>query len=222
MSILSLVDVEKIYVRGTIKVPALKKVNLNIEEGDFVAIVGPSGSGKSTLLNVIGGLDRPSNGKIILKGENLSELSEDDLARIRRDEIGFIFQQYNLIHTMDSLENVSLPLYFSGIGKKERLEKARRLLEKMGLEDRVYHKPNELSGGEQQRVAIARALINDPKIILGDEPTGNVDSQAGAMIMDILKELNMENRTIIIVTHDMEIAKKTKYIIRMKDGMIIN
>lgn len=222
MSILSLVDVEKIYVRGTIKVPALKKVNLNIEEGDFVAIVGPSGSGKSTLLNVIGGLDRPSNGKIILKGENLSELSEDDLARIRRDEIGFIFQQYNLIHTMDSLENVSLPLYFSGIGKKERLEKARRLLEKMGLGDRLYHKPNELSGGEQQRVAIARALINDPKIILGDEPTGNVDSQAGAMIMDILKELNMENRTIIIVTHDMEIAKKTKYIIRMKDGMIIN
>ena len=222
MSILSLVDVEKIYVRGTIKVPALKKVNLNIEEGDFVAIVGPSGSGKSTLLNVIGGLDRPSNGKIMLKGENLSELSEDDLARIRRDEIGFIFQQYNLIHTMDSLENVSLPLYFSGIGKKERLEKARRLLEKMGLGDRLYHKPNELSGGEQQRVAIARALINDPKIILGDEPTGNVDSQAGAMIMDILKELNMENRTIIIVTHDMEIAKKTKYIIRMKDGMIIN
>lgn len=222
MSILSLVDVEKIYVRGTIKVPALKKVNLNIEEGDFVAIVGPSGSGKSTLLNVIGGLDRPTNGKIILKGENLSELSEDDLARIRRDEIGFIFQQYNLIHTMDSLENVSLPLYFSGVGKKERLEKAQRLLEKMGLGDRLYHKPNELSGGEQQRVAIARALINDPKIILGDEPTGNVDSQAGAMIMDILKELNMENRTIIIVTHDMEIAKKTKYIIRMKDGMIIN
>jgi putative ABC transport system ATP-binding protein len=222
MSILSLVDVEKIYVRGTIKVPALKKVNLNIEEGDFVAIVGPSGSGKSTLLNVIGGLDRPTNGKIILKGENLSELSEDDLARIRRDEIGFIFQQYNLIHTMDSLENVSLPLYFSGVGKKERLEKAQRLLEKMGLGDRLYHKPNELSGGEQQRVAIARALINDPKIILGDEPTGNVDSQAGTMIMDILKELNMENRTIIIVTHDMEIAKKTKYIIRMKDGMIIN
>ncbi|HIH77936.1 MAG TPA: ABC transporter ATP-binding protein [Halobacteria archaeon] len=219
---LSLVDVEKIYVRGTIKVPALKKVNLNIEEGDFVAIVGPSGSGKSTLLNVIGGLDRPTNGKIILKGENLSELSEDDLARIRRDEIGFIFQQYNLIHTMDSLENVSLPLYFSGVGKKERLEKAQRLLEKMGLGDRLYHKPNELSGGEQQRVAIARALINDPKIILGDEPTGNVDSQAGTMIMDILKELNMENRTIIIVTHDMEIAKKTKYIIRMKDGMIIN
>ncbi|BDC36121.1 ABC transporter ATP-binding protein [Candidatus Methanoliparum sp. LAM-1] len=222
MSILSLVDVEKIYVRGAIKVSALKKVSLEIEEGDFVAIVGPSGSGKSTLLNVIGGLDRPTSGKIILKGEDLSELSEDDLARIRMEEIGFIFQQYNLIHTMDSLENVSLPLYFAGVGKKKRLEKAKLLLEQMGLGDRLYHKPNELSGGEQQRVAIARALVNNPKIILGDEPTGNIDSQAGTMIIDILKELNMENRTIIIVTHDMEIAKKTQYIIRMKDGMIIN
>ncbi|RZN64994.1 MAG: ABC transporter ATP-binding protein [Candidatus Methanoliparum thermophilum] len=222
MSILSLVDVEKIYVRGAIKVSALKKVSLEIEEGDFVAIVGPSGSGKSTLLNVIGGLDRPTSGKIILKGEDLSELSEDDLARIRMEEIGFIFQQYNLIHTMDSLENVSLPLYFAGVGKKKRLEKAKLLLEQMGLGDRLYHKPNELSGGEQQRVAIARALVNNPKIILGDEPTGNIDSQAGTMIIDILKELNMENRTIIIVTHDMEIAKKTQYIIRMRDGMIIN
>lgn len=222
MSILSLVNVEKVYIRSTIKVPALKKVSLEIEEGDFVAVVGPSGSGKSTLLNMIGGLDRPTSGKIILKGENLSELPEDDLARIRREEIGFIFQQYNLIHTMDSLENVSLPLYFAGVGKKERLEKARIMLERMGLGDRLHHKPNELSGGEQQRVAIARALINNPMIILGDEPTGNVDSQAGAMIMDILKELNMENKTIIIVTHDMEIAKKTNYIIRMKDGMIIS
>lgn len=222
MSILSLVNVEKVYIRGTIKVPALKKVSLEIEEGDFVAVVGPSGSGKSTLLNMIGGLDRPTSGKIILKGENLSELPEDDLARIRREEIGFIFQQYNLIHTMDSLENVSLPLYFAGVGKKERLEKAQIMLERMGLGDRLHHKPNELSGGEQQRVAIARALINNPMVILGDEPTGNVDSQAGAMIMDILKELNMENKTIIIVTHDMEIAKKTNYIIRMKDGMIIS
>lgn len=222
MSILSLVNVEKVYIRSTIKVPALKKVSLEIEEGDFVAVVGPSGSGKSTLLNMIGGLDRPTSGKIILKGENLSELPEDDLARIRREEIGFIFQQYNLIHTMDSLENVSLPLYFAGVGKKERLEKAQIMLERMGLGDRLHHKPNELSGGEQQRVAIARALINNPMIILGDEPTGNVDSQAGAMIMDILKELNMENKTIIIVTHDMEIAKKTNYIIRMKDGMIIS
>jgi len=222
MSILSLVNVEKVYIRGTIKVPALKNVSLEIEEGDFVAVVGPSGSGKSTLLNMIGGLDRPTSGKIILKGENLSKLPEDDLARIRREEIGFIFQQYNLIHTMDSLENVSLPLYFAGVGKKERLEKARIMLERMGLGDRLHHKPNELSGGEQQRVAIARALINNPMIILGDEPTGNVDSQAGAMIMDILKELNMENKTIIIVTHDMEIAKKTNYIIRMKDGMIIS
>jgi len=222
MSILSLVDVEKTYGRGAIKVPALKKVSLEIDEGDFVAVVGPSGSGKSTLLNVIGGLDRPTNGKIILRGENLSELSEEDLARIRREDIGFIFQQYNLIHTMDALENVSLPLYFAGVGKKERLEKAKLLLNKMGLEDRLYHKPNELSGGEQQRVAIARALINDPEIILGDEPTGNVDSKAGEMIMDILKELNMENKTIIIVTHDMEIAKKTNYMIRMKDGEIIS
>lgn len=222
MSILSLVDVEKTYGRGAIKVPALKKVSLEIDEGDFVAVIGPSGSGKSTLLNVIGGLDRPTNGKIILRGENLSELSEEDLARIRREDIGFIFQQYNLIHTMDALENVSLPLYFAGVGKKERLEKAKLLLNKMGLEDRLYHKPNELSGGEQQRVAIARALINDPEIILGDEPTGNVDSKAGEMIMDILKELNMENKTIIIVTHDMEIAKKTNYMIRMKDGEIIS
>ncbi|RZN70634.1 MAG: ABC transporter ATP-binding protein [Candidatus Methanolliviera hydrocarbonicum] len=219
---LSLKKVEKTYGLGTIKVHALRGIDLNIEEGEFVSIMGPSGSGKSTLLNMIGCLDRPTAGRIVLDGKDLSKLGDNELAKIRRESIGFIFQQFNLIHTMNALENVALPLYFMGIDTERRMGKAKMLLERVGLEDRVYHRPSELSGGEQQRVAIARSLANDPMIILGDEPTGNVDSTAGAAIMDMLEELNGGGKTIIVVTHDAEIAKSAGRIVKMKDGRILN
>jgi len=219
---LSLKKVEKTYGAGTIKVHALRGIDLNIEEGEFVSIMGPSGSGKSTLLNMIGCLDRPTAGMIVLDGKDLSKLGDNELAKIRRESIGFIFQQFNLIHTMNALENVALPLYFMGVNTERRMEKAKMLLERVGLEDRVYHRPSELSGGEQQRVAIARSLANDPMIILGDEPTGNVDSTAGAAIMDMLEELNGGGKTIIVVTHDAEIAKSAGRIVKMKDGRILN
>jgi len=219
---LSLKKVEKTYGAGTIKVHALRGIDLNIEEGEFVSIMGPSGSGKSTLLNMIGCLDRPTAGMIVLDGKDLSKLGDNELAKIRRESIGFIFQQFNLIHTMNALENVALPLYFMGVDTERRMEKAKMLLERVGLEDRVYHRPSELSGGEQQRVAIARSLANDPMIILGDEPTGNVDSTAGAAIMDMLEELNGGGKTIIVVTHDAEIAKSAGRIVKMKDGRILN
>ncbi|VUT24003.1 MAG: putative ABC transporter ATP-binding protein [Candidatus Methanolliviera sp. GoM_asphalt] len=219
---LSLKRVEKTYQAGTIKVHALREIDLNIEEGEFVSIMGPSGSGKSTLLNMIGCLDRPTAGMIVLDGKDLSKLGDNELAKIRRESIGFIFQQFNLIHTMNALENVALPLYFMGVNTERRMEKAKMLLERVGLKDRVYHRPSELSGGEQQRVAIARSLANDPMIILGDEPTGNVDSTAGAAIMDMLEELNGGGKTIIVVTHDAEIAKSAGRIVKMKDGRILN
>jgi len=219
---LSLKKVEKTYGLGTIKVHALRGIDLNIEEGEFVSIMGPSGSGKSTLLNMIGCLDRPTAGMIVLDGKDLSKLGDNELAKIRRESIGFIFQQFNLIHTMNALENVALPLYFMGVDTERRMEKAKMLLERVGLKDRIYHRPSELSGGEQQRVAIARSLANDPMIILGDEPTGNVDSTAGAAIMDMLEELNGGGKTIIVVTHDAEIAKSAGRIVKMKDGRILN
>ncbi|VUT25941.1 MAG: putative ABC transporter ATP-binding protein [Candidatus Methanolliviera sp. GoM_oil] len=219
---LSLKKVEKTYQAGTIKVHALRGIDLNIEEGEFLSIMGPSGSGKSTLLNMIGCLDRPTAGMIVLDGKDLSKLGDNELAKIRRESIGFIFQQFNLIHTMNALENVALPLYFMGIDTERRMKKAKMLLERVGLKDRVYHRPSELSGGEQQRVAIARSLANDPMIILGDEPTGNVDSTAGAAIMDMLEELNSGGKTIIIVTHDAEIAKSAGRLVKMKDGRILN
>ena len=219
---LSLKKVEKTYGAGTIKVHALRGIDLNIEEGEFVSIMGPSGSGKSTLLNMIGCLDRPTAGMIVLDGKDLSKLGDNELAKIRRESIGFIFQQFNLIHTMNALANVALPLYFMGVNTERRIEKAKVLLERVGLADRIYHRPSELSGGEQQRVAIARSLANDPMIILGDEPTGNVDSTAGAAIMDMLEELNGGGKTIIVVTHDAEIAKSAGRIVNMKDGRILN
>jgi len=219
---LSLKKVEKTYGLGTIKVHALRGIDLEIEEGEFVSIMGPSGSGKSTLLNMIGCLDRPTAGMIVLDGKDLSKLGDDELAKIRRESIGFIFQQFNLIHTMNALENVALPLYFMGVNTERRIEKAKVLLERVGLADRIYHRPSELSGGEQQRVAIARSLANDPRVILGDEPTGNVDSEVSAVIMDMLEELNGGGKTIIVVTHDAEIAKRTGRIVKMKDGRILN
>ena len=212
----------KIYRMGQIEVPALRDVSLEIEEGEFLAIVGPSGSGKSTFRNMLGCLDKPTTGAVFLDGTNTALLNENGLAEIRREKIGFIFQQFNLIHTLNTLENVSLPLFFAGVSRAERLKRAAELLTKVGLEKRMQHKPSELSGGQQQRVAIARALSNNPEIIIGDEPTGNVDSETGTAIMDLLTALNREGRTVIIVTHDTEIAAHVPRVIKMKDGKVLD
>ncbi len=211
----------KIYKMGKVEVHALQDVNLEIESGEFLSIIGPSGSGKSTLLNMIGCLDTPTSGKVSIDGTDTSKLSEKELARIRRTKIGFIFQQFNLIHTLNALENVALPMLFMGVDQERRMKRAEELLEKVGLGNRIYHKPSEMSGGEQQRVAIARALSNNPSIIIGDEPTGNIDSEAGRMVMDILEDLNREGRTVIVVTHNIEVAKRASKIRKMRDGRIL-
>ncbi|MEM2605166.1 MAG: ABC transporter ATP-binding protein [Candidatus Pacearchaeota archaeon] len=221
MSIVKLDKVCKTYELGKVKVPAVREVSLEIEEGDFIAIMGPSGSGKSTLMNLIGALDVPTAGKIFFKDKNIASISESALAKLRGKKIGFIFQQFNLIPTLTAKENVMLPMIFQGIPAEEREKKAENLLEKVGLSKRANHKPKELSGGEQQRVAIARALANDPEIILADEPTGNLDSKKGKEILEILKKLNKEGKTIIIVTHDSNIAKSAKKIIYIKDGKVV-
>jgi len=214
--------ISKVYRMGKIEVPALRDVSLEIEEGEFLAIVGSSGSGKSTLLNMLGCLDKPTSGAVFIDGVNTASLSENELAEIRREKIGFIFQQFNLIHSLNALENVSLPMFFAGVNSDERLKRAEELLAKVGLEKRMHHKPSELSGGQQQRVAIARALSNNPAVIIGDEPTGNVDSETGDAIMGILEGLNRnEGRTIIVVTHDTEIAAHAPRVIRMKDGRLL-
>jgi len=210
----------KIYRMGEAEVYALHDVNLEIKGGEFVAIVGPSGSGKSTLLNMIGCLDKPTRGSVFIDGVDTAWLSDNELAEIRREKIGFVFQQFNLVHTLNALENVALPQFFAGVGRETRLKRARELLLNVGLEHRMYHKPSELSGGEQQRVAIARALANNPEIIIGDEPTGNVDSATGHAIMDILEGLNKEGRTIIVVTHDADIAAHAGSRKRMRDGRV--
>ncbi|PXF53578.1 MAG: ABC transporter ATP-binding protein [Candidatus Methanophagaceae archaeon] len=212
----------KVYRMGEIEVPALRDVSLEIEEGEFLAIVGPSGSGKSTLLNMLGCLDKPTSGAVFIGGVNTALLSENELAEIRREKIGFIFQQFNLIHSLTALENVALPMFFAGVKSDARIKRAAELLAKVGLRERMHHKPSELSGGQQQRVAIARALSNNPAVIIGDEPTGNVDSETGDAIMGILEGLNRnEGRTIIVVTHDTEIAAHAPRVIRMKDGRLL-
>ena len=214
-------NLSKVYRMGKIEVPALRDVSLEIEEGEFLAIVGSSGSGKSTLLNMLGCLDKPTSGAVFIDGVNTASLNENELAEIRREEIGFIFQQFNLIHSLNALENVSLPMFFAGVSSEERMKRAAELLAKVGLRERMHHKPSELSGGQQQRVAIARALSNNPAIIIGDEPTGNVDSETGNAIMGILEGLNREGRTVIVVTHDTEIAAHAPKVKRMKDGRLL-
>jgi putative ABC transport system ATP-binding protein len=211
----------KVYLMGDTEVYALNDVNLEIKEGEFVAVIGPSGSGKSTLLNMIGCLDKPTSGSVYIDNVNTATLNENQLAEIRRKKIGFIFQQFNLVHTLDAVENVALPLFFSGIRRDLRLKKAAELLERVGLGNRLHHKPSELSGGQQQRVAIARALSNDPEVVIADEPTGNVDSETGSTIMDVLQGLNKEGRTIIVVTHDPEIAARATRTQRMRDGKLL-
>lgn len=212
----------KVYQMGDAEVYALHNVNLEIQDGEFIAIIGPSGSGKSTLLNMIGCLDTPTSGAVFIDNIDTGKLSENRLAEIRREKIGFIFQQFNLVHTLNALENVALPMFFAGTRHEIRMVRAEKLLTKVGLEDRIHHKPSEMSGGEQQRVAIARALSNDPEIVIGDEPTGNVDTEAGNAIMDILEGLNHEGRTIIVVTHDAEIAARAHRTKRMRDGKVLD
>jgi putative ABC transport system ATP-binding protein len=215
-------NLTKVYRMGDVEVYALRDVNLAIQDGEFVAIIGPSGSGKSTLLNMLGCLDTPTSGSIFIDKIDVATLNENELAEIRREKIGFIFQQFNLVHTLNAVENVALPLFFSGVKRETRLKRAEEQLVKVGLGDRIYHKPSELSGGQQQRVAIARALSNDPEIVIGDEPTGNVDTATGSAIMDILEGLNKEGRTVIVVTHDAEIAARAGRTKRMRDGMVVD
>lgn len=210
----------KIYGIGDTKVHALQDITISISRGDHIAIIGPSGSGKSTFMNLLGCLDKPSSGRLFIDSVDVSKLNDSRLARIRREKIGFIFQKYNLLPTLNALENVSLSMSFSGVGLHERTKRALELLDMVGLSHRLKHKPSELSGGEQQRVAIARAISNKPSIILADEPTGNVDSKSGSKIMDILEDLNKQGNTVIIVTHDPSVAKRAKWVIRINDGVV--
>lgn len=219
--ILSVRNVAKIYELGSIKVPALRGVSLTIEKGSFITIMGPSGSGKSTLMNIIGCLDRPTKGSVEIEGIETAKMDRSQLAYVRNKKIGFIFQSFNLLPRMSALNNVVLPFLYSDQPKNHHRERALKLLKSVGLEDRVAHKPNELSGGQKQRVAIARALVNDPAIILADEPTGNVDSRSGLEIMVLLQKLNNEGMTILMVTHDRSIAQHSQRIIYLGDGKII-
>jgi putative ABC transport system ATP-binding protein len=220
-SVISLNNVGKSYGIGDYELHVLRDISVSIKKGEFVAIKGPSGAGKSTWMNLIGSLDLPTEGNIILDGHDLSTLSEEELAVLRSDKIGFVFQNFNLIPSLTAFENVSMPLIFQDIEKKNREEIARNLLEKVGLKERIHHKPSEMSGGEKQRVAIARALVNNPDIILADEPTGNLDSKTGKEIIELLMGLNKKGKTLIIITHDDKIAKLAERVINLKDGEII-
>jgi putative ABC transport system ATP-binding protein len=221
--ILQIKNVSKIYELDGVSVHALSDISFDINEGDFISIIGPSGSGKSTLMHLIGALDTPTKGKIIIGGKDIAKMKEAELAKIRNQKIGFVFQQFNLLNKTSSLENVAIPLIYAGIGSKsQRDEKAKKMLEDVGLGDRLQNHPNQLSGGQQQRVAIARALINKPSIILTDEPTGNLDTKTGKEIMDIIKKLHKQGHTIIVVTHEMSIAKQAKKVIKIIDGKIVN
>jgi len=213
-------DICKVYGSGSIKVEALKKVNIVINKGDYISLIGPSGSGKSTLMNVLGCLDTPTSGHLFIDDIDVSTLKENQLARIRREKIGFIFQKYNLIPTLTALENVTLVMGFAGVENKKRIIRAKDLLDQVGLSHRIDHKPSEMSGGEQQRVAIARSLANNPSIILGDEPTGNVDTKSGVAIIKILEDINELGNTVIIVTHNLDLAKRAKRMISIQDGVV--
>ena len=211
----------KIYRSGRLEVEALQGVDLDVVAGDFLAIIGPSGSGKSTLMHLLGCLDRPTAGTYRLAGTDVAGLSDDELARVRNRTIGFVFQSFNLLPRTTALENVAMPLLYAGIGRSERLERARDALARLGLEDRLSHEPSELSGGQQQRVAIARALVTRPAIILADEPTGNLDSASGADVLGLLHELNDAGTTIVLITHDSDVAVAAKSSVRVRDGRLV-
>jgi len=218
--IIHLENIRKSYYLGKQELPVLKGVTLDVFKNEYVALMGPSGSGKSTLMNILGCLDSPTGGKYVLNGKDVSRMPDDDLAAVRNKEIGFVFQQFNLLPRLTAAENVALPLIYSGIPKKERMERAEAVLGKVKLLDRMHHKPNELSGGQCQRVAIARALINDPAIILADEPTGNLDSKTSYEIMDILGKIHADGNTVMLVTHEEDISMFARRIIRLKDGLV--
>ncbi len=217
---INLVDIKKEYNMGSVKVEVLKGITLNISESDFVSIIGPSGSGKSTLMNIIGCLDTPTTGQYYLDKKEISTYNEKQLAKIRNEKIGFIFQKFNLLTKLTAYENVELPLIYRGMKAKERKERALESLEKVGLTERMHHKPTELSGGQQQRVAIARALAGNPPILLADEPTGNLDSKSGEEVMKLIRTLSNEGKTIVLITHDNDVANEAKRIVTIKDGLL--
>jgi len=218
--ILSMANIVKTYQMGEEEHVVLKGINLKVNNGDFVAILGPSGSGKSTLMNIIGCLDIPTSGEYILSGQRISSLDEIELARIRSRKIGFIFQSFQLLPRLNAIENVELPLIYAKIPQSKRRERAKQMLVRVGLEDKMYHKPNQLSGGQQQRVAIARALSTEPMILLADEPTGALDQKTGHQVLELFNELNKEGKTIIMITHDQNIAKNATRIVRILDGVL--
>jgi putative ABC transport system ATP-binding protein len=219
MALIEVRDLRKTYKNGNLEVPVLLGITLDIHAGDFVAIMGPSGSGKSTFMNILGCLDRPTNGQYVIDGEDVSRLNDNRLAEIRNQKFGFVFQSFNLLARTTALRNVELPMLYAGRGNREA--RAKWALERVGLAERMHHKPNELSGGQQQRVAIARALVNDPVVLMADEPTGALDTRTSVEIMDIFQELNREGRTVVMVTHEMDIAQHATRIIRFKDGLVV-
>lgn len=222
VEVIRLVDIVKSYIMGDSVVHALDHVNVQIGEGEFTSIMGPSGSGKSTMMNILGCLDRPTSGHYFLRGRDIAGYNDDELAHTRNAEIGFVFQNFNLLPKLTAQVNVALPLVYAGINEEERMVRAARALESVGLGNRLDHKPNEMSGGQRQRVAIARALVNNPAIIMADEPTGNLDTKSSYEIMDIFKAMNDEGKTIVMVTHEPDIAQQTKRILVMRDGKLVS